>query len=609
MLSEGADAPGFELPALVDGEKRRVALAEYLGDDVVILAFYPGDFNPACDEESCDLDELDLFTMQKDVTILGISPDSLYSHGAFAEQYDLKIPLLSDTDGEVAERYDIGLVDDIGQRLVERAVAVVDHDGTITYSWSTDDMTELPRVEEIKDALAETGGDDTAFARYRVGHAHYTEGRRSFTSAMESFQNTEWVMAQHDFQQAREEFEEAADRFDTAVRFVDDDALVPIYEGANEKATALWQAADWLTRSASAYSSGSGTEGQELRDDAEIPLSTVREYREPPDPDGEWPPEMENLEKAESDDHSILPTEPDVEDAALDLDIDDADDEPTDAAPDTDTDESADPAEQVAATADGPDPEPAADDDIDDDELAEIQAELAANNPESEPSVEELTEESTSIVDTPPMGASDGETEAVEAADSETETAEAADSETEDSPSTIDPPATNESDGDTASADESEEPVDAMAEPADSDPAGERDVDAPAQGHEAETADGAAGDVAVAVEGLPTGESSEGPAVTADEQTDATAPDSAAMATDGSDGEAAGESDETDASESDGTDDGESDEADASESDGTDDGGPDLQLELAEPDADPIDGDGPPIPPADEPDGESGSDE
>ncbi len=81
MLSEGTTAPLFELPALVDDDCQRVGLADYLGEDVVILAFYPADFNPACDETSCDLDELDLFTMQKDVTILGIGPDSVYSTG------------------------------------------------------------------------------------------------------------------------------------------------------------------------------------------------------------------------------------------------------------------------------------------------------------------------------------------------------------------------------------------------------------------------------------------------------------------------------------------------------------------------------------------------
>ena len=540
MISEGAAAPGFELPALVDGEKRRVALEEYLGDDVVILAFYPADFNPACDEDSCDLDKLDLFTMQKDVRILGISPDSVYSHRAFAAQYDLAVPLLSDTDGEIAKRYDIDFVDDIGQSLTERAVAVVGHDGTVTYSWSTDDMTELPAVEEIKDALAETGGDDTAFARYRVGHAHYTEGRRAFTSAMDAFQGTEWVMSQHDFQQAREEFEAAADRFDTAVRFVDDESLVPVYRGANEKATALWQAADWLAQSASAYSSGSGTEGQELRDDAEIPLSTVREYREPPDPDGEWPPELETLERDEPDDDTILPGEPDAEDAALTVDIDE---EVTDAAAETEPDAAPEAATADAETAAGSD---SGGDDIDDEELAEIQAELAANSPESEPSV---AEESTAIVEAPPTGESDDGTDEVP----------------EESTSIVDPP----------------------TDAADSEPADETDA---AATDGAETAD----DGTEGSTGEPATHAGEAPAT---DDSEGTAPGTAADGRDDPGDEHGSEA---------------RDEAAADDSEDAGEG--ELQLELAEPEPDPIDADGPPTPPTDDSEGEptesdGGSDE
>jgi peroxiredoxin len=321
VISEGTVAPSFELPALVDGERRRVALDDYVGEDVIILAFYPADFNPACDGESCDLDELDLFTMQKDVTILGVSPDSVYSHRAFAEQYSLKVPLLSDTDHDVAREYGIDFVDDIGQQLIERGVVVIDHDGVVQYSWSTDDLTRLPQVEPIKDAIADTGGDNTAFARYRVGHAHYTEGRRAFTSAMSAYRDSEWMMAQGDFQRARDEFAEAEDRFDTALRFVDDEGLGPIYEGAKTKANALWQAADWLAESASDYSSGSGASGQEWRDDAERPLETARSYEEPPDPD-EWPPEMDDLEKDEDEQESILPSTEEPDDATLDVDID-----------------------------------------------------------------------------------------------------------------------------------------------------------------------------------------------------------------------------------------------------------------------------------------------
>ena len=375
VIAEGDDAPRFELPALVDGDHRRVALDEYLGDDVVILAFYPGDFNPACDEES-DLDELDLFTMQKDVSVLGISADTLYSHAAFASEYDLHVPLLSDTRREVAERYGVTFQDVLGQALVERAVFVVDHDGVVQYAWSTHDLTALPDVDAIKDAIAETGGDDTAFARYRIGHAHYTEGRRAFTSAMQSFQGSEWMLSQSDFKRAQGEFEEAAEHFDSAVRFVDDADLETYYDHAEQKATALWQAAEWLTESASNYSSGAGAEGQRLRDDAERPLETARDLGEPVDPD-DWPPDLD----ADEGDAGILP-QADAADTELAVDIDEA------------------------ATDDVDDEVTADDGDIDDEALEQLEAELAANRPDdSEDGEIEATP--TSMVDAPPGVESD----------------------------------------------------------------------------------------------------------------------------------------------------------------------------------------------------------
>ena len=425
MLSEGTAAPLFELPALVDGDCQRVELSDYLGEDVVILAFYPADFNPACDDTSCDLDELDLFTMQKDVTILGISPDSVYSHRAFADRYGLKVPLLSDTDHDVAREYGLDFIDDIGQQLIERAVVVIDHDGDVQYAWSTDDLQELPRVGEIKDAIADTGGDDTAFARYRVGHAHYTEGRRAFTSAMGAFREAEWMVAQGDFQQAREEFDAAEDHFDTAVRFVDDESLKPIYEDANIKTNSLWQASDWLTQAARAYSSGDGAEGQQLRDDAERPLETARDYEEPPDPDGPWPPDVEPLEQNVDDDRSAcLPQDEGEVDTSLDVDFDAeverANDELSEpassAAESTPSPETADAADEATAAASPETPAATADQsanpgtspdgegeisEVDDTDIEEIQAELAASEAESEPA-DALEETPTTMVEAPP---------------------------------------------------------------------------------------------------------------------------------------------------------------------------------------------------------------
>lgn len=388
MIPAGTDAPTFELPGLVDGARRRIALEEFLGQDVVILAFYPADFNPACNGQS-GLDELDLFTMQKDVAVLAVGPDTLHSHATFADEYDLHIPLLSDTSHEVAETYGVGFEDDVGQRLIQRAVFVIDHDGVIQYAWSTEDITELPSSDEIKDAIADTGGDDTAFARYRVGHAHYTEGRRTFTSAMQAYEDSEWMMAQSDFTRAREEFEEAAQQFDSSARFADDETFVAHYERAKEKATALWQAADWLSQSASEYSSGAGAEGQQLREDAERPLENAGDIDDPIDPD-DWPPE-------DDEQGSVLEREGGSE-TAVGVDIDDEQSSSS-------THENA--AEQSSASPQSQAPEDTGEQSsIDDAELEEIEAELAANQPD-DPKGETVEETPTSMVDAPPGG--DGE--------------------------------------------------------------------------------------------------------------------------------------------------------------------------------------------------------
>ncbi|WP_229113858.1 redoxin domain-containing protein [Halapricum desulfuricans] len=284
MVTLGEQAPSFELPAVVDGDLDSRGLSELLGEDVIVLVFYPADFNPACDEQGSDVGELDVFTMQKDVTILAVSPDSVYSHRAFAERYDLKVPLLSDTRRAVAERY--GVVDDREEgQLVQRAVFVIDLNGRVQYRWATSDPYELPEVEPIRVTIEAIGGDSTALSRYRVGHAHYVEGRRAFTSAMNAFGDREWMLARSDFERAREEFEEAAEEFDTAYRFSETAVLDEPFDRARSKSNALWQAADWLAAAADAFSSGNGQEGEAYREDAQAPLETARELDEPIDPD------------------------------------------------------------------------------------------------------------------------------------------------------------------------------------------------------------------------------------------------------------------------------------------------------------------------------------
>ena len=421
MIGDGDEAPAFSLPAVEGGDFRDVALEDYLGEDIIILAFYPADFNPCCDGETTDLDELDLFTMQKDVSIVGISGDSVYSHRAFAERYDLHIPLLADVDGDVARAYGVAVDDPDAGFRTNRAVVVIDPDGTVQYAWQTEKLTRLPPVDDVRRAVENIGG--VAEARYRVGHAHYVEGRRAFTSAMGEFTDMEWMMAQGDFRRAREEFDEAADQFNTAVRFAVDETPRTYFERAEAKADALSQAAEWLAASASAYASGEGAEGETLRSDAERPLETARDIHEPPDPD-DFPPEEDPAEQ-DDDRTSILPTDDDSPAATLDADLDDTDAaagsdlQQTDPVPaDAGTASAADSAEQTDGTAGG-DGDDEADDDggdeIDDEELEEIAAELEEQTKRAQADrAAEQDEPSGAVEDTSGPEPAGGDTEAAE---------------------------------------------------------------------------------------------------------------------------------------------------------------------------------------------------
>ena len=425
MIAEGDDAPEFSLPAVVDGSVEEVALADYLGDDIVILAFYPADFNPSCSGETTDLDELDLFTMQKDVSILGISADSVYSHRAFAEEYDLHIPLLADGHAAVAADYGVAVADASEGYLTNRAVVVIDPGGEVQYAWQTDDLNHLPPVEDVREAVDDIGGSSTAEARYRVGHAHYVEGRRAFTKAMGGFEEMEWMMAQGDFTRAKDEFEEAADQFNTAVRFAEDETALKYFERAEEKARALWQAADWLAASASAFASGEGTEGDAMRNDAETPLETARDIHEPPSPD-DFPPEEDPAEMEDDHGESILPTDDEGTPATLETDIDEAVETPeaaqlademdetsaahtatpeTDATGDTGTEDKAVAGQSKAGEDDGQDQ---AESEIDDEELEEIAAELEEQTQQAQANREQAAatgdDDQSSLVEEPPAG-------------------------------------------------------------------------------------------------------------------------------------------------------------------------------------------------------------
>lgn len=100
-LKVGQAAPDFNLP---NTKGEMMNLAQFKGQWLV-LYFYPKDDTPGCTKEACQFRD-DMHKLEQLGTkVVGISVDDRQSHAEFSQKYALPFPLLSDTDGAVAARY------------------------------------------------------------------------------------------------------------------------------------------------------------------------------------------------------------------------------------------------------------------------------------------------------------------------------------------------------------------------------------------------------------------------------------------------------------------------------------------------------------------------
>ncbi len=283
MIREGERAPSFELPGVMNGRPGWVGLDGLLGESVVVLVFYPADFNPSCTDQTTDLDEFDVFRMQSDATVLAISGDSVYSHRAFADAYDIQLPLLADVDGDVARAYGVGTDDD--RYATRRAVVVIDHDGLVTYAWLADDIEDRPDIESVQRAFRAIDDADLAETQYREGCDRYTDARESFVEGMQAYRQREWVLAYGAFDEARTALRTATEQFERAIRFSEDEAMTASFERGDRAAEEFERGVGLLYDAASAHANGEPRRGEKLRDRGQSVLESIQELGAPPDPD------------------------------------------------------------------------------------------------------------------------------------------------------------------------------------------------------------------------------------------------------------------------------------------------------------------------------------
>jgi peroxiredoxin Q/BCP len=139
-LKAGDKAPAFTAQ---DQQGNTVKLSNYKGKKVV-LYFYPKDDTPGCTKEACNFRDNYSLLKKKGIEVIGISTDSVKSHGKFVEKYELPFNLVADEEKQIVEAYGVwGEKKFMGKTYMgtNRVTFIIDEKGVIEHVITKVDTT------------------------------------------------------------------------------------------------------------------------------------------------------------------------------------------------------------------------------------------------------------------------------------------------------------------------------------------------------------------------------------------------------------------------------------------------------------------------------------
>ena len=119
----------------------------------LLIYFYPKDDPSGCTAESKDFAEAHRQFVEQRTRIIGVSRDSVASHGKFTEKEKLPFPLLSDTDEQLCKLFDVIKEKSLyGKKYlgIERSTFLLDGKGVLRQEWR---KVKVPgHAEEVLEA-------------------------------------------------------------------------------------------------------------------------------------------------------------------------------------------------------------------------------------------------------------------------------------------------------------------------------------------------------------------------------------------------------------------------------------------------------------------------
>ncbi len=155
MLQLGDVAPDFDIPVLIGGVRKQFCLSERRGQQNLVLAFYPVNWEPVSTRQMVAYQvERDKF-LAHDAEVVAISVDHVMNATAWERAIGpFDFMLASDfwPHGEVSARYGVLRAQQPWAGSSERAVFVIDKGGKVAFR-RTYPLDQVPDLGETLDAL------------------------------------------------------------------------------------------------------------------------------------------------------------------------------------------------------------------------------------------------------------------------------------------------------------------------------------------------------------------------------------------------------------------------------------------------------------------------
>ena len=128
-LSAGMKAPLIDIPR--DGGS---SINTSKLDNSYVIYFYPKDDTPGCTKEAINFSEIISFFDKNNITVIGISKDTVEKHDKFIVKHNLGVILGSDLTGKVCEDFGVWIEKSMYGRKymgIDRSTFLVDKNGII----------------------------------------------------------------------------------------------------------------------------------------------------------------------------------------------------------------------------------------------------------------------------------------------------------------------------------------------------------------------------------------------------------------------------------------------------------------------------------------------